>query len=550
MGLSHAATIPEQIDVPMRSDPLPSPSFNLAQAVHRHALSRPDALALSCEQRSLSYGELARQAAGLAGRLRNIPGWSRHGGDAPRVGILASRSAEACIAVLGAAWAGATYVPLGPKLPQERLLTILSLCKLSAIVTDEQGARLLSAPLIDAAPPAIFVLGSAPPPQAGTPGVTWLDAAALGACEAGEPAPFEPTDVAYVIFTSGTTGVPKGVMIPASAIRHYIETITAHLGLRAGDRALETCELTFDVSLHNMFTTWEAGASLHVLPSARAMNAVKFARERELTVWNSVPSLAGMLRQLKALSAGALPRLRLTVFGGEQLTRGTVEAWRLAAPGSVIYNLYGPTEATVYCLAQRVDEPLPLSPGRPVLPLGRPRPGREAAVLDPGGKPVADGTPGELALAGVQLARGYLDAPELTGARFVSLHGKRWYLTGDIGIRDPAGNFHCMGRIDNQIKLLGHRVELEEVDAHLRLVAGAAPAAAVPWRVVDGSPQGLVASVGGCHIQEAPTIEALKARLPPYMVPGRVIPIETMPINASGKIDRKALRQLLENGMA
>lgn len=533
----------------MRSQPPPSPSFNLAQAVYRHALRRPDALAVSCEQRNLSYADLARQAAGLAAHLKNSPGWPGDGQEGPRVGILASRSTDACIAVLGAAWAGATYVPLGPKLPQERLRTILSLCKLSAIVTDEQGARLLSAQLLAAAPPAVHVLGSAPTTQAGAQGVTWHDAASLASGEATEPAPFAPTDVAYVIFTSGTTGVPKGVMVPAGAIRHYIETVTAHLGLRPDDRALETCELTFDVSLHNMFTTWEAGASLHVLPAARAMNGVKFARERELTVWNSVPSLAGMLRQLKALHADSLPRLRLTVFGGEQLTKGTVEAWRLAAPHSVIYNLYGPTEATVYCLAQRVDEPLPLSPGRDVLSIGKPLPGSEAAVLDPAGHPVADGTPGELALAGVQLALGYLNAPELTDTRFVRLRGKRWYLTGDIGISDDAGNFHCMGRIDNQIKVLGHRIELEEVDAHLRLVAGSGLAAAVPWPLVDGAPQGLVAFVGGAHILEAPTLDALKARLPPYMVPGRIFPIETMPINGSGKIDRKALRQLLENGM-
>src|SRR5262249_8948512 len=153
------------------------------------------------------------------------------------------------------------------------------------------------------------------------------------------------------------------------------------LGLQAHDRALETCELSFDFSVHNMFSTWEAGASLHILPATAVMNAVKYVRTAEITVWNSVPSLAGMLRRVKALTPGSLANLRITVFGGEQLPASTFTAWESAAPNSMVFNLYGPTEATVFCLGQKIAHPLPLTPGRDVIAIGNPLSGNEAEVV-------------------------------------------------------------------------------------------------------------------------------------------------------------------------
>ena len=362
------------------------------------------------------------------------------------------------------------------------------------------------------------------------------------------PAPMAASDIAYIIFTSGTTGVPKGVMISAGAARHYVAMITQKLGLQASDRALETCELSFDFSVHNMFSTWEAGASLHILPATMVMNAVKFAQNSGLTVWNSVPSLAGMLRQIKALKPDSLSSLRLTVFGGEQLPEGAVTTWQNAAPNSTIFNLYGPTEATVFCLAQAT--PLSITPGRAVVAIGGPLPGNEAAIFDAHGQAVADGTPGELAIAGVQLADGYLGTPELTAARFPVRDGKRWYLTGDLAIRDAAGTFHCLGRIDNQVKVMGYRVELEEVDAHLRLTSGADVVGSIAWPLVDGMAHGIVSFIGAPTINGAGVIADLKTRIPSYMVPSRVIALEKMPLNQSGKVDRNALRLWLDRDAA
>ena len=516
---------------------------NLACAIHRHSLNTPDASAVVHKNRSLSYGELATCAAGIAQCLQAQPSWPAGQDHLPRVGILASRSIEACTALIGAAWAGATYVPIGLKLPEERLLTLLSLCNLSAIITDDEGAKLLTGRILEACPAIIVCMGSKP--EAEPHLATKLIApAAQVALPLPAPAKIKAEDTAYIIFTSGTTGVPKGVMISAGSARHYITMITDHLGLQASDKALETCELSFDFSVHNMFPTWEAGAALHILPATMVMNAVKFAQNAGLTVWNSVPSLAGMLRQIKALKPTSLPDLRVTVFGGEQLPAGVVAAWQEAAPNTAIFNLYGPTEATVFCLSQTA--PLPLTPGRDVVAIGSPLPGCAAAVFDTHGQPVADGLPGELAIAGIQLADGYLGAPELTASRFPSYDGKRWYLTGDLAIRDAAGTFHCLGRIDNQIKILGYRVELEEIDAHLRQVTGADVVGSVAWPLVDGTPRGIVSIVGAQTIDGEHIISQLKTRIPAYMVPSRVLARESLPLNQSGKVDRKALVQWLD----
>jgi non-ribosomal peptide synthetase component F len=334
-------------------------------------------------------------------------------------------------------------------------------------------------------------------------------------------------------------------MISASSARHYIQNVTRWLGLSADDRALETCELSFDFSVHNMFSTWEAGACLYILPANQVMNAVRYVQEAQLTVWNSVPSLAGMLRQVGALKPGSLTTLRKTVFGGEPLTQSLVRHWRDAAPNSEVANLYGPTEATVFCLAQNTQASDSFSRDREVAAIGTPLPGIEAGIVDPEGRFLAPSTTGELVIAGDQLAQGYLGAPALTETRFPMLQGQRWYRTGDLAFQDPSGVFHCLGRIDHQIKILGYRVELEEIEAHLRAVSETEMVAAVAWPHENGSPTGIVGFVGTTTVNDQQIIKLLRQRIPSYMVPRQIIAMNNLPINSSGKIDRNALQQIL-----
>ncbi|MFM2066816.1 MAG: hypothetical protein RLZZ584_1725, partial [Pseudomonadota bacterium] len=399
---------------PAATDPaapdLTVPDLNPALPIYRHSLLAPQALALAGDGHALTYAELVQRAAGLAARLRQARTWPRAGAPRPRVGVLASRSIDACVAALAAFWAGAVYVPLGNKAPAQRLVQLLAQCELSALVADAQGASILGdaaagRAVLAAGPPCVCVPDPAGLvlPAGSAVEVELVSVDALSAMPAAAPVapPVDPPaamvagDTAYIIFTSGTTGVPKGVVIPAGAMAAFLGAMAGVLGLGPQDRVLGTFESTFDVSIQDMFCTWQAGASLHLLPATQVMNAARMAREQRLTVWASVPSLVALLRQVRAIEPGSLPDLRRSMFGGEPLPVGLAAAWRAAAPNSTVENHYGPTEATVACLRQPVGAAPPLTPGRDCVALGRPLPGCDIAVLDEAGEQLPDGCRGE-----------------------------------------------------------------------------------------------------------------------------------------------------------
>ncbi|NBS76586.1 MAG: amino acid adenylation domain-containing protein [Betaproteobacteria bacterium] len=512
-----------------------SKNFNLANAVWRHSLSAPQSVAIAHNGQTLSYEQFAARAKDVAQRLSKSHHWqTRH--DKPfSVGILLSRGLDACVAILGASWAGATYVPISLKLPEDKIIAILSASQLGAIIIDAEGAKLLTDAVLAACPELIIRVDQQGEAQS----------ASQTPYDFSKPVQVNANDLAYVIFTSGTTGTPKGVMIEAGSVHNYLHTIVDRLNLQATDRALETCDISFDFSVHNMFATWQAGAALYILPATLVMNAVKFARTAQLTVWNSVPSLLGMLQLLKVLQTNCLPDLRVTVLGGEALPESTARLWQEVAPNTEIFNLYGPTEATVFCLAQVFSRQAPITSGRDFVSIGVALDGCEAMVVDAVGKQLADGSAGELAIAGAQLAQGYMGQPELTAQKFPVLNGKRWYLTGDYAVKDTSGVFHCLGRIDNQVKISGYRIELEEIDAALRLVSGRDLVGTVAWPVVDGVAKGLVGFIAGTTMDSGELVISLKQKLQPYMVPQRVISLDHMPMNSSGKVDRNALTKML-----
>lgn len=513
-------------------------NYNIALGLRRAALRAPERLALTVGQTACSYGDLAAVTATLAAYLgRN--------GRARRVGILGSRSMEAYAGILAAGWAGATYVPLNLKWPEDRLVKLLSLLELDALVADANGAALLSPAVMAAAPDTIVIADDGVSPVA-RPGQSAIRLGSLDNAPMAEPAQVDGEDLAYVIFTSGTTGVPKGVMISAGSLDHYLGQTRSWTKLTPADRLAETCDVTFDLTVHNLFLCMDAGASLHLMSALEMLAPARFVRAKEISVWMSVPTLISMMRSTGALKPGIMPSLRLSIFCGEPLPIGAVQAWVAAAPNGVVENIYGPTEGTVICMRQRLTDPPVATASRNILAIGQPYPTMEVAVLDENQYPVADGTPGEIALSGPQLAAGYFAAPEQTADRFRAIRGKRWYLTGDLGMRDSSGVFHHLGRTDNQVKLKGNRIELEEVEAHLRRAAGTDLIAVVAWPVIDGSAQALIGFVAGRQPDCGGIRERMLETLPRYMVPAEIRRVDRLPLNINGKIDRRALAQQLE----
>lgn len=514
--------------------------YNLANALQAQAEKRPDAPALVIGDRTLGYGTLAREAACLAGLL----GTRRHSG---RVGILGTRSIEAYVGILGTCWAGAAYVPLNLKWPPERLVALMRLLELDALVADENGAALLCADVLAAAPDLVVVPdGTAPAPAPARQGQHVVERGSLPEGPLLPPAPLAADALAYILFTSGTTGLPKGVMISAGSLHHYLAQTRGWTGYGPEDRIAEACDVTFDLSVHNLFLSLEAGAALHVLSPLDMLAPARFIRSRSITAWMSVPTLIGLMRRSGALKPGVLPTLRLSIFCGEPLPVDAVQAWAAAAPNSVVENIYGPTECTVVCMRQTLTDPPVVTEGRGILAIGRPYETMRVAILDDAQRTVAPGQPGEIALCGPQVGIGYFGQLGQTADRFRMIGGERWYLTGDLGRVDEAGTYHHLGRVDNQVKVKGNRIELEEVDAHLRRASASELVATIAWPVVYGSAEGLVAFVAGSSRGVDDIRAAMLETLPRYMVPERIVALETIPQNINGKIDRRALAGLLE----
>jgi D-alanine--poly(phosphoribitol) ligase subunit 1 len=252
------------------------------------------------------------------------------------------------------------------------------------------------------------------------------------------------------------------------------------------------------------------------------------------------------MSRMGLLKQGAFPSLKYTFLAGEPLLASVAQAWQVVAPNSVVANLYGPTEAAVVCIGQRYGPHAVLT--RDCVAIGKRFTNTNVAIAKGDAEFAATGEPGELLLAGPQLALGYLDDAEKTASRFVNIGGTRWYRTGDLARCDENDVIHYLGRVDNQVKILGYRVELEEVECHMRDSTGCADVAVVAWPLQGGTASGVVGFVVNCKETEETVRERLQEKLPYYMVPSKIHFISELPLNNNGKVDRGALQKMLEEG--
>lgn len=512
-------------------------NYNLANGFFR-STSRHAGRPFYCDiAREVSYGEMGKVVQHLAGFLSK-------NGRPRRVGILATRSFEAYAGILAAGFAGAAYVPINLKWPEQRIVALLQLMELDALVVDVNGAALLTPAVLAVAPNSVVIANAASEVE-GRNGQQIVRLGDMQAEHLQQPVMVAAEDLGYIIFTSGTTGLPKGVMISAGSLASYVKESRLWTNLVPEDRLAETCDVSFDLTVHNLFLCAEAGASLHMLSALEMVAPARFVRARAITVWMSVPTLIAVMRRNGVLRSGVFPSLRLSIFCGEPLPVSAVQAWAAAAPNGVVENIYGPTEGTVICMRQQLTDPPIETTGRGILAIGTPYRSMEVEIFDSRHNALPNGVPGEIALSGPQLAVGYLGAPEQTADRFRVIRNRRWYLTGDLGVRDEHGAFHHLGRTDNQVKVKGNRIELEEVEAHLRQAGQTDMVAVVAWPVVDGSAQGLVGFCCSRYPGEAISA-ALLATLPRYMVPNLIEVLDSLPVNINGKVDRRALFAQLE----
>ncbi|MGE4297214.1 MAG: AMP-binding protein [Desulfovibrionaceae bacterium] len=503
-------------------------------------------------------GRIARAIA--AAETAGANGGPGAGGSGGLAAVFASRSLTAYAGVLGVLLSGRGYVPLNKHFPAERTRTMLTLSGCRTVVVDARSLDALQAALPGVDTPLTLIF----PEIQDVEGLGGLDHRfpqhafmtmdVMPEPEALAPLPLAPVDpaaTAYLLFTSGSTGVPKGVPVRHESACAYVDYVTARYGVTFHDRLSQTFDLTFDLSVHDMFTAWGSGACLVCTPERAVMAPARHIREKNLSMWFSVPSVAMFMARLRLLKPGAFPSLRWSLFCGEPLPASSAALWQAAAPNSVVENLYGPTEATIAIAHYRWDQAAsPAVCRNGIVPIGTVFAGQRGCVVDATGAPVEGQGRGELCVAGPQVQTGYLNNPEKSVAQFVPLPlcGEGvWYRTGDVVERDVLGDLHYVERVDNQVKIRGHRVELPEIAQRLREAAGTDMAACVPWPVENGLAGGVYGfvCVGGALDEEA-AIAYCARYLPEYMVPRRVFGVASMPLNSNGKIDRKALAAMLE----
>lgn len=449
--------------------------------------------------------------------------------------------------------AGAAHVALNSSHPVRRSASILEQARVSTLIAGNE--TLAQLPELLALVPGVRCV-IAPEEsdlarlRAAHPQVRFVDAGEMAEPASLDAPAVQPEDLAYLVFTSGSTGVPKGVAISHGNLAEYMRNFRALAAPLATDRVATTYELTFDVALHDMFQTWWSGATLCVVPAPQLLAPAHFIRNEDITYWFSVASSAMLMEHQGTLRPGVFPQLRVSMLCGEALPAAAAAAWADAAPGSVLYNVYGPTETTMELAFYRWSpETSPAACRRGVVPIGIPFADHQHLMLDQQGEEIEGTGRGELLIAGPQVGQGYWKLPERTAQSFVRLPGRpeTWYRTGDLVERDENGVYHFVGRLDTQVKLRGHRIELGEIESALREVAQTSLVAVVAHPVVGGNAQGLVAFVSGGPDRDADTLrEGLASRLPAVMIPDRIERLADLPLNDNQKIDRSALVASLE----
>lgn len=485
--------------------------MNLIERIDHWAAVVPERIAHISGARILTYGELGRRSHSLAVQITE-----RCGDDRSPIAVLGHREPEILIAFLAAVKSGRPYVPLDTALPQTRIDRILASSHAALVLTPDQ-IREFSAHEFR-----------------------------------GETRAVENSDSFYILFTSGSSGEPKGVNITLACLEHFISWMVAEQRFtECAEVFLNQAPFSFDLSVMDLYCSLATGGTLFSVSSDLVQNPKQLYAALALsgvTTWVSTPSFARMCLVEDRFGEAMLPDLRRFLFCGETLAPQTGAQLLGRFPRAQVWNMYGPTEATVATTSIQIDDRV-LRTYSP-LPVGRVMPGTQILVVDENGEQLPPAERGEIVIAGPNVSTGYVGRPDLTARVFSDHRGLRAYKTGDLG-RFRDGLLFFEGRADEQIKLNGHRIELADVEINLRALASVRDALVIPL-IKDGAAQSLAAFVILAARNDASDFNLahnlrreLGARLPMYMLPRKFIFLDAFPITANGKVDRAALARWL-----
>ena len=500
---------PERPPLPIESSQPQHPArvWTLApQRFEAQAARNPDAVAAVCGGTRVSYGELNARANQMAHHLRE-----RGIGADTLVGVCLPRSTELLVALLGVWKAGGAYVPIDPAYPAARKSFIARDAQLAGTIDES------------------------------------FDWEAIARCGSRNPgAHAAPVDLAYVMYTSGSTGQPKGAMITHAGLANYLAWAVEAYGVAAHRSVPVHSSIAFDLTVTSLYSPLVAGGTVELLPEVRGPEALVGALRREggRALVKITPAHLSLVTSLlhPHEMAGLVDVL---VIGGETLSFEALRRWREFAPTTRLINEYGPTETVVGCSTYEVR---PDDPDHGAVPIGRPIDNVSMYVLDEQGERAGQGATGEIYIGGAGVARGYLNRPELTAERFIrdpysETPGGVMYRSGDLGRCREDGQIECLGRTDNQVKIHGYRIELGEIESALRALDEVADAAVVAHRDTSGSDRlvAYVVAAEGSALSAGALRRRLGSDLPEYMVPSACVVLDRLPLTENGKVDRRAL---------
>lgn len=484
---------------------------DLLARIERWGAAVPDRVAHRSGDRVMTWGELVRRVRALAAWLGTaLPD------DGSPVVVRGHKEPEMLVAFLACARSRHPYVPLDTGLPEARAARIVELARAPLTL---EPARIAELSAGDHGPPPERRVG--------------------------------PADLHYIMFTSGSTGDPKGVPITRGNLEHFLAWMMAEQAPGEGETYLNQCIFGFDVSHMDTYLSLLTGGTLVSVTKEQVADLRQLFTMlggSGVTIWVSTPAFAQLCLVEKGFARGMLPGMRKFLFCGEALPPDTVAQLLDRFPGAEVWNTYGPTEATIATTSLRIDWEV-VARYAP-LPIGRPMLGSEVTILDAERRRVPEGTRGEIVIAGPNVSPGYLHRPDLSAKAFFEFEGRPAYRTGDWGhVRD--GLLFCEGRMDFQVKLHGHRIELGDIEANLCAIPGVTGAAVLPV-LKDGRVDALAAYVmqpgtpPGTDRKRASALRAaLNERIPAYMVPRKIVFLEAFPMTPNGKIDRKSLSTTL-----
>jgi amino acid adenylation domain-containing protein len=524
--------------------------INLSEFIYGKMKVYPAQVGLEVKGQTFSYCQIIKYSLMVTSLLKEL------GARKQSIGIVSQRSAGSYFAILGVIFSDCYYVPINPKYSADKKSEILKDACIEYLIGEEKdldefrqiidpfdlsGVKKWIVPFGDSESISNICVRSGQLAYEAP-----LDLANILSAQ----------DLAYLMYTSGSTGKPKGVMVTRSNLVSWLVSMSDYYMFDPGYRASQTYDLSFDLSVADIFLTWCSHGTICVLDESEHLMPSAYITREEITHWSSVPTLINFMNKMGILQPNIFPLIQESFFCGEPLPERLADAWSLAAPNSRIVNFYGPTEATIwitqFCHTRKLE-------GRRYrngnLPIGDIFPNHQIALIDEVGNKITDIGEGEIIYKGPQVTAGYLNDRSKTDLHFVKFRwddsGDVWYKSGDLGVYGEHGALECLGRTDNQLKMSGRRVEIGEIESVLSQIETLSDIVIVPLKSKVNEIVGLVGFTAN-EILKSDIDEAriyTKNALESIFFPKMIFSIRVIPVTTSGKTDRKSLGELAKKLM-